>query len=453
VSRPRGTPPEPEHTNLRNTEPTTPPSGTLRTTVGLATTLAALFACTGAVAASLLDPHSASHALGIDWPPFVLVAGLLLVGYVADREGVFRAAGNLLAWAPIGERAFLLLSLLGTGLVSALFNLDTAAAFVTPVVAYASRSRSCTLGTAGTTRPAGEGTPLYACLLGANAGSMLLPGSNLTNLIVLGPLHLTTGTFAERMAPAWAIALVASGVVLLATRSTTRRTSVRVGPLPTLRRPAERPGSPRPGTLGILAMMAGLACLLLVPSPAPAVAAVGVASLVLQWLHSRRTVTSPRPTGPGEIASEHPTLEDDDRRRISLFELMDPRVLVGLFGVAVALGTLGGDWSGPSRLLGHLDTYATAGLGALGSLVVNNLPAASLLSAGQVAHPYALLVGLNVGPDIFVTGSLSWVIWLKAARLAGETPSIGRASLLGLATVPPALLLAVWSLGLGTARP
>ena len=56
-------------------------------------------------------------------------------------------------------------------------------------------------------------------------------------------------------------------------------------------------------------------------------------------------------------------------------------VLVGLFGVAVTLGTLGRAWSGPANLLSHLDSSGTAVVGAFASVIVNNLPASSLLAA------------------------------------------------------------------------
>ena len=94
-------------------------------------------------------------------------------------------------------------------------------------------------------------------------------------------------------------------------------------------------------------------------------------------------------------------------------------MLVGLFGLAVALGTLGRSWSGPATLLSHLDAWGTAAPAAVVSVLVNNLPAASLLAARRPPHPFALLVGLNVGPNLFVTGSLAWVLWLRAARTAG----------------------------------
>ena len=55
---------------------------------------------------------------------------------------------------------------------------------------------------------------LYACLLLSNAGSLLLPGSNLTNLIVLGHLHLSGRAFLDHMAlPALAAAVVTALVV------------------------------------------------------------------------------------------------------------------------------------------------------------------------------------------------------------------------------------------------
>ena len=67
---------------------------------------------------------------------------------------------------------------------------------------------------------------------------------------------------------------------------------------------------------------------------------------------------------------------------------------------------------------------------------MNNLPAASLLAAHAPPHPYSLLVGLNVGPNLFVTGSLAWVLWLRAAPGAGAQPDVGTRRRLGLLSVP-----------------
>ena len=120
--------------------------------------------------------------------------------------------------------------------------------------------------------------------------------------------------------------------------------------------------------------------------------------------------------------------------------------LAGLLGLAVALGTLGRAWSGPASLLAHLDSWATAGVAAVASVLVNNLPAASLLAAGTPRHPFSLLVGLDLGPNLFVTGSLAWILWLRAARTAGARPSVARASRLGALAVPLSMTLAVGAL-------
>ncbi len=118
-------------------------------------------------------------------------------------------------------------------------------------------------------------------------------------------------------------------------------------------------------------------------------------------------------------------------------------ILIGLFGIAVGFGTLGRAWSGPAALLSHLDLWGTAILSAGSSVLINNLPAASFLAARTPPHPYALLVGLNLGPNLFVTGSLAWVLWLRTARAAGAEPSIPTAARLGAVAVPLSIVAAV----------
>jgi arsenical pump membrane protein len=127
-------------------------------------------------------------------------------------------------------------------------------------------------------------------------------------------------------------------------------------------------------------------------------------------------------------------------------EVVGIPLLVGLFGVAVALGTLGRVWSGPGTLLSHLDLWGTAGLAAATSVLVNNLPAASLLAARAPHHPFALLIGLNLGPNLFVSGSLAWLLWLRSARAAGARPSIAKAVRFGMVAVPLSMVAAVGAL-------
>ena len=165
-------------------------------------------ATVGVVAAGValvLGGADARSAASQVWSPFVLVAGLLLVGLVADQDGLFAAAGHHLARAaPDGLALFAGASVLVVT-VTAVLNLDTSVVFLTPVLVYAARSRGH-----------GEVPLLVGCLLLSNAGSLLLPGSNLTNLIVLGHLHLSGGQFLAHMAFPWVGAVVVTAAVIAA---------------------------------------------------------------------------------------------------------------------------------------------------------------------------------------------------------------------------------------------
>src|ERR687888_1691279 len=136
--------------------------------------------------------HAIVAAAGQAWPPFVLVAGLLLIGAVAAADGLFEAAGVRLAGAPLGARSLLLALLALVAVVSAMLNLDTAVVFLTPVLVHAARQRRLD-----------ERPFLYGSVFMANAASLLLPGSNLTNLLVLRSDPQPGGAFAAQMLPAW----------------------------------------------------------------------------------------------------------------------------------------------------------------------------------------------------------------------------------------------------------
>jgi arsenical pump membrane protein len=356
--------------------------------------------CALLVAAVVLAPHHARSAAAQDWPPFVLVAGLLLVGLVADADHLFAAGGHALArLSPNGVLLYVGTAVLVVT-VTTLLNLDTSVTFLTPVLVYAARSRG-----------EGEAPLLYACLLLSNAGSLFLPGSNLTNLIVLGHLHLSGGAYLAHMAlPALAAAVV-TALVVGGLHHRALRTTVA---------PATEPEHPVLG-VGLLAVVVVTVLVVALRAPALPVAAAGVAAVLLRSRPSRRGAVSSR----------------------AALEILGAPILVALFGLAVALGTLGRSWSGPATLLSHLNVWGTAAIAALTSVLVNNLPTASLLAALQPPHPFALLIGLNVGPNLFVTGSLAWILWLRAARTAGARPDVRRASLLGLASAPLAIAAAV----------
>ncbi len=364
--------------------------------------LIALAGIAAAGAAVAVRPDAAGAAAAQDWSPFVLIAGLLLIGLVADDDGLFAAAGHQLARRATGGVVLFTGAVVMIGLVTATMNLDTSVAFLTPVLVYTARSRG-----------GGEAALLYGVLLLSNAGSLLLPGSNLTNLIVLGHLHLTGGAFLARM---WLPSLAALIVTAVVVAVLERRS---------LSAPGREPGSPgRPVLgLGLAAITAGTVLVLTLSAPAIPVAGVGLLAAGVHVARGR--------AGIGEVT-----------------EVLGVPLLVGLFGIAVALGTVGRIWAGPATLLGHLNGPATAVVAALGTVAVNNLPAASLLAARTPPHPFALLVGLNLGPNLLVTGSLAWLLWARSARRAGASPSLARASRIGAVAVPLSIAVALGALAL-----
>jgi arsenical pump membrane protein len=106
-------------------------------------------------------------------------------------------------------------------------------------------------------------------------------------------------------------------------------------------------------------------------------------------------------------------------------------VLTTLFSMTGLLGLLARVWQGPAHLLASASAPATCAIAAAAAVVLNNLPAAVLLSATTPVHPRALLLGLNLGPNLAVTGSLAAYLWFQAARGCGARPSPLRFTLLG----------------------
>src|SRR6185437_2976585 len=74
--------------------------------------------------------HAALDAARQVWPAFALVTGLLLIGVVAERDGLFRWTGAFLAQLPLGARGLLAAAFALVAVVTALLNLDTAVFFL-----------------------------------------------------------------------------------------------------------------------------------------------------------------------------------------------------------------------------------------------------------------------------------------------------------------------------------
>jgi arsenical pump membrane protein len=308
----------------------------------------------------------------------VLVGGLLLIGLVANADGLFEQAGAALQRTPGGGRTLLVASLLLVAAVTAVLNLDTAVVFLTPILVHAARNRGVD-----------EQPCLYGAVFVANASSLYLPGSNLTNLLVLRHEHLAGGSFAAHMLPlALTATLSTIAGLLVAFRGRLRSTSNATARAPhSLVTGAARASR----GLGLPAAAVAAALTITLANPALPVLAVGVLCAAVELTRSRL-------------------------RAREIVRALGPATLLALFALSVALGTLARSWDGPHRLLDGASTLATTAIAALASVLVNNLPATVLLASRPLAHPRALLLGLNVGPNLAATGSLSALLWLRAAR-------------------------------------
>jgi arsenical pump membrane protein len=323
--------------------------------------------------------HTILAVVGQTWPPFVLVTGLLLIGAVAAADGLFEAIGARLARARLGARGLLLSLLALVAAVTAVLNLDTSVVFLTPVLVHAARRRALD-----------ERPFLYGSVFMANAASLLLPGSNLTNLLVLRTDAQGSVAFAARMLPAWivACAITAAFVTVVFRLEECELVDAEPPPLPL--------------GVGVAATLTAAGLVVSLKNAALPVLAVGLAATALRRIRPR----------------------------------LDARVLAPLFVVAVSLGTGARLWHGPTHLLDSSGVWATAGIGVFASVLLNNLPAAVLLSAHPAAHPDALLLGLDIGPNLVFTGSLSAVLWLQAAYGVDARPSLRDYSRLGVILVP-----------------
>lgn len=318
-------------------------------------------------------------AVGQTWEPFVLVIGLLLIGHVASGEGLFEVAGSKLSRLPGGAVVLFVSMMLLTAVVTATLNLDTSVVFLTPVLLQTARRRSVD-----------ETAFLYGSIFMANAASLLLLGSNLTNILVFSGSGVQGAAFSRMMVLPWIVAVALTTLVVLAWRW--RALRAEVGPEPG-RRPRFVVG---PGLVGVV-----VATTLMLVLRRPAVSVLGVAlGIAVLDAVIRRRLTLP-----------------------SLLRSANLPVVCGLFVVATVVSVVSRYWHLAQHLVGSTDVWQTAAVAAVSSNVINNLPAAALLSATLPAHPYALLLGLNLGPNLSVVGALSSVLWLKVARRERATPS------------------------------
>ncbi|TSD94673.1 arsenic transporter [Skermania sp. ID1734] len=330
-------------------------------------------------------------------PVLGFLVAITVLAELADRSGVFDAAAAACARLGRGSTAtlYLLIAAL-TSVTTVVLSIDTTAVLLTPVVlALSSRIGLRPLPFA------------VAVVWLANTASLLLPVSNLTNLLAQQREKLSGVEFATRMGLPELIAVVLTvGYLWLLFRRD-------------LRGNYEMP-APQPRGDDWTFRVCAVACAALVPAvllgviPAIAAAGAAVAALVVFGVRDRSAV------------------------RVSLIPWRLVLFTEGLFLVVAAIARHGLiDFL--AHLTGHSVVVTALVAGGAGNLV-NNLPAYLAMEpavpAGSTTALLAVLVGTNVGPLITVWGSLATLLWRERCKARGIEVSALRFAAIGLAGAP-----------------
>ncbi|MGA8330862.1 MAG: SLC13 family permease [Mycobacterium sp.] len=346
------------------------------------------------------------------------LGAVLVLAKMCDDDGLFEAAGAAMARASAGSGSLLRQVFAIAAVITAVLSLDATVVLLTPVVLTTVRRLRAPV------RP-----HAYATAHLANAASLLLPVSNLTNLLAFHAANVSFIKFTAVMTLPW---LAAIATVYLVFRVFFRH-DLSVQPEP-------QHDETTPPTPVFALVVVGLTLVGFVVAEAagvaPAWAALaGAAVLAVRGLIRRRS-------SPMEIvrAANVPFL---------VFVLALGVVVQAVMrnGMTERMGAVLPSGSGLVALLGY------AALAAVLANVVNNLPATLVLvplvaSTGPAAV-LAVLIGVNIGPNLTYVGSLSNLLWRSVLRRYDISASVSEYTRLGLCTVPTALVTSVLALWAG----
>lgn len=345
------------------------------------------------------------------WPILLFVVAITVVTELAAEAGLFRVVAARTARWGFGRAWFLWILVLVLAVLGTVFlSLDTTAVLLTPVVVILARHAGL--------------SPLPFALTTvwmANTASLLLPVSNLTNLLAehelpgVGPLQ-----FAALTAVPAVISIVLPAIILFIVYRRDLRVRYTV-------QPAEREPD------RVLLVASGATVVVLIPLLVSGIAVwipSCAAALVLVMFFAVR------------------------RRSVLRFGILPWQLVLlasGLFlvveaahslGLGTVLAAVSGTGSDPLSLL------RLAGVGTLGANAINNLPAYLALEpvAGDPTRLIALLIGVNVGPLITPWASLATLLWHERLTALDVQISWKRYSLLGLIAAPLTVIAATLGL-------
>ncbi len=371
------------------------------------------------LALRLVPLKLAERAVGQGLDVYLFLFGMMLLSELAKEQGVFDWLSAVAVRGAHGSCARLFTLVYGVGtLVTIFMSNDATAVVLTPAILAAVRKAKA------------EPMPyLFACALIANAASFVLPISNPANLVVF---HTGVPPLAQ-----WLHAFAVPSVLSIAATYGVMRLLFRRPLRNGIAGDVETRNLSRGGKL-VLAGLAGMTLVLLTASwfnkdlgLPTCLAALAIAAVVS--IYTRRN--------PFKLAGE-----------ISWATLL---LVAGLFIIVDAVESIGAlQWTTAwlaraQNLTPTAGTLAAGFLVGVGNNLANNLPMGLIAGATlQAAHApalitHAVLIGVDLGPNLSVTGSLATILWLLALRKEKLGVSFGRFLQVGVIAMPVALLLAL----------
>jgi arsenical pump membrane protein len=378
----------------------------------------------------LVSPREAIDGTLAGQNALLFLLSLLSLSLLIGKSGFFDWAAIRCARIAKGNTRSLYRNAFVLGaIVTAILSLDTTAVMLTPVMLAVVRRLKL---------PAAPYVVL--CAFVANVGSLVLPISNLTNILFADAFRLTFAAFAARMIGPQTVALVTTYAILRWHFRRELPNDFDGGLLP-------EAASVVPNRAYFLASVTVLVIVLVGYFLAPI---VGLEPYVIAFAGSGVLVIAGAATGRVRLRTAGEISWD-------LFPFV-----VGLFVAVQGLDNLG-IVGAASQWLAHMkpdspeNIFAAAGATALASNIMNNLPAALIARSvllGSHAHTgtvLAALVGADVGPMITPFGSLATMLVLALARREGHEVRTGELVMLGLWAVPVIVILTALALALNVA--
>jgi arsenical pump membrane protein len=316
------------------------------------------------------------NLLGRLIPILLFLTSVTIVAELATETGVFTLFANRLERIARGRILSLYVVVaLAASLITIFLGLDATAVLFTPVVIILARRVKA---------------PLYPFillpLLFSNLASMLLPVSNLTNLLSQYKFHLHNSAYIHLSFGSSLVAVVTTLIILLLLFQRSLR-GIYV--------PAARPKVVDPVLTSITSLACALFATLILFDVSATTASLVAAAMAISGALIR------------------------DRSKIQL-RLIPLRLLVLVTVLFAGVDAL--DHFGLRHLLAHATqtTIGTLLWSGLAANLINNLPAYLIFESAATPHNlFYLLIGINFGSIILPWGSLATLLWAQRCKAVG----------------------------------